>query len=300
MKSTLIPILVLLLCCARTSQAQFVNSSERVPIRKDQEAFDADIKARLAKASDLRKQAIALANNKEYAKAVPLFQQAIETFPPEPDCSARLAYIYEKWKQPQNIVNVLRPILYPVGFNSSTQNDQRVQMLYVLALLDTGKWEEAATFYEKKVTTPPRWGVPCYGVGAGGKDHNVPNVHFDPDIVNVPGLRAQAHLILGTRAPYDWDYSSVNAIYTYELDHLQQALQSDRRCVDAQFLIGVIQSELLHFDEAKIAFDKTLKLVPREAKPEIEAAIKKMKEREANYKPAITTPTKQPDKITTQ
>lgn len=157
-------------------------------------------------------------------------------------------------------------------------------MTYVLALLDTGRWHEAASLYEENIKKPLRWSVPCYGVGMGGKDHTLREVHFDPNTVNVVGLRAQAHLILGSRWPFNGDIEAPKSTYIGMLDHLQQVIHNDPTCTDAHFLKGVILSELNRFDEAKAAFGKTLELVPRETRPEVQAAIARIHNRETQKK----------------
>ncbi len=276
-------LVVLFLFGSSKTNAQYMANPEELD--RKVRALNAANDKRSAETSRLNKEALAFIKKQQYSKALPLMLQSIKVNPNHGVTIELLVTCYVGLKRPGDVIDVLKPLVYtlpnavnPYGFETQTR------MIYVLALLDTGNWEEAASVYEQWIKTPPRWAVPCYGVGNGGKEHTVPDVHFDPNISNVPGLRAQAHLILGTRAPYLGNILSSEECEVYMLDHLQQALQSDRRCLDAQFLSGVILNDLNRFDEARVAFAKALKLAPRETKPEIETAIASMNTRETTYK----------------
>ena len=241
--------------------------------------YDAD-ERRAAENAQLRqyniwwKQAEGFLIKKETAKALPLLKKANELYP-FLDVNVLLADIYNQQNRPEDVLRVLRPAVYTQGFfTASVTGDVTTQMKYALALLDTGKWEEAVALYTKCVPEPLHWSVPGYGNGNIGQDHTLPNVHFSPEIFNEPGLRTQAHLILGSRFPQ-------NGVATldekegllYMLAHLQQALKSERNSLDAQFLIAVVLGNLERYEEAKKAFAVVAKNAPREARPEIMAAL---------------------------
>ena len=105
------------------------------------------------------------------------------------------------------------------------------------------------------------------------------------------GLRAQVHLILGTRQP-QFDLASLDEKdqlpykLPYMLDHLQQALKSDRNSLDAQFLIAVALGSMKRYDEARRAFAVVTKNAPRELRPQIkvaQASFDLLEENEKNF-----------------
>ena len=242
--------------------------------------YDADAR-RAAGYAQLRQYSIwcneakAFLLKKEVAKALPLLQKAYASDPNLFVVNELLADIYNQQKRPEDVLNVLRPVVYTQGyFTAIVTGQETTQMKYALALLDTGHWEEAVALYTKCVPAPLHWEVPGYGHGNGGQDHTLPDVHFSPDVSDMPALRAQIHLILGSRQP-QFGVASLDEKegWLYMLDHLQHALKNDRNSLDAQFLVGVVLGNLERYEEAKKAFALVAKNAPREARPEIMTAL---------------------------
>ena len=249
--------------------------------------YDADAR-RAAGYAQLRqyniwwKQAEAFLLKKEVAKALPLLQKAYASEPTLSSVNELLADIYHQQKRPEDVLNVLRTVVYTQRYFTTSATGQETivtgqettQMKYALALLDTGQWEEAVALYTKCVPAPLHWEVPGYGHGNGGQDHTLPDVHFSPDVSDMPALRAQIHLILGSRQP-QFGVASLDEKegLLYMLDHLQQTLKNDRNSLDAQFLMAVVLGNLERYEEAKKAFALVAKNAPRETRPEIMAAL---------------------------
>lgn len=249
-----------------------------------------DIKAReaglaaLGKVNDLRVKAKAALKKGDVARATQLFEQTIAVNPYLGDeARIALADIYTHAHKNPDVIRVLKPMIYPPpDSGSSLASDLRTRMLYVLAILEHSQWQEAATVYEqsfKGVSTSPdiqirngevRWDLPYYT----GGDHTLPEVHFNSEQPDYAGLRAQAHLILGTSPRLL--ANGVDDI-PYMLDHLKQTLKNNRRSLDAMFASGYLLARMGRFSEAREAYMNTAKLAPKEAKPEIDAALKALK-----------------------
>ena len=271
----------------------------RTGITYDFDAAQANFKAGLQKSNLLRKQAIAFLMKKQPDKAVPLLKQSLQLMPIDGSSRCYLADIYIAQNRPNDALEIMQPLVYPPDTPPSGAGMELVwEMKYVLALLDVGKWEEAVSTYEMNMRLQEKnknkgllWQVVCYDRDSGGKTHTLANVHFSSDLLDEPGLRRQAHLVLGTRGTdclpelvAGTMEEERKADLLYMLGHLQQALQSDRRCLDAQFLSGVILSELDRFAEGRQAFAKATLLAPREAQPEIKDALAKIKAYEESKK----------------
>ena len=256
-----------------TAKAQIHNGNS--PLVKDPDAFIAAEQAYNREIDALRKKAASFISKREIVKAIPILKQILLEEDASEDSRVMLADIYSRWNRPNDTAQVLQPMYDSAKRHyGSVQGDVVTRMKYVLALLDTGKWEDAAKMYEQSVPEPLPWMVPPVGMRFNLKLHTLPSPHFSPDIVDGPGLRAQAHLILGTQ---EASYMSLDKLQdntlSYLLDHLQQAIKSDRRNVDAHFLRAVLLAKMDRFDEARAAFEQTTKLAPREAKPEIKIAL---------------------------
>ena len=233
-------------------------------------------------------QAKALLGKKEIDKAIPLLQQVLVLEPNYIDANGLLADIYLQRNRPKEALQALRPIVYP---KDSVGENLILEMRYVLALLDTDRWEEAATLYTKSVREPLTWSIPNYSAAKGSPEFILPHPHFTPGYADMLGLRAQVHLILGTRQP-QFDLASLDEKdqlpykLPYMLDHLQQALKSDRNSLDAQFLIAVALGSMKRYDEARRAFAVVTKNAPRELRPQIkvaQASFDLLEENEKNF-----------------
>lgn len=241
--------------------------------------------ARLQRADRLRREGEEALRKGEKAQAVTLFQQALEVDPDLSTPRILLADIYIKDHRPADVVAVLEYIVHPLPNRSFSEgSDIRTRMKYVLALLDLRRWEEAATLYEQSIDMHEKgrannlhWNLPGFGIGAGYKDHWLPDLHFKPETENFMGLAAQAHLVLGVHQPgglYGED------ALAYMLDHVQQALKYERRSQDAQFIRGVLLGKLRRFAEASAAFAIASKNASPEVQEEIRATLRKIKGRE--------------------
>ena len=266
----------------------------------DTEKGIAEVRARIRRADALRREAEGYIRKERLQQAAVLLQQSLQIDADSFESMELLADIYITWHRPNDVLQTLRPILYPPSNTSYSDTwDERLRMKYVLALLDTGKWEEAANVYEelmrqqqKSLGKPLTWSIPGYGldfthdgVDFQLKAHTLPELHFRADSPDEPALRAQAHLILGSRPPQHVDPTiHQRQHFEYMLDQLQQALKSERRNLDAQFLSGVLLGKLGRFTEARAAFAKAALLAPREAQPEIKDALARIKAYEESKK----------------
>ena len=252
----------------------------------------AAVMARVRQAEKLVGEANALLENGEPSRAVPLLQHALQLHPLD-DATIALADIYIAWNRPADALQTLQPIVYPPSSQGgSVGQDVRTRMKYILALLDTRQWTKAATLYEQSIGLHEhgrmgnlRWNITNYGAGAGDSDHWLPDMRFSPEVEDMPGLRAQAHLILGTRWPMVSDITRNPSLCLQTmLDHIQQALKSNPRSTDAQFVSGVLLREMGRYDEARTAFARTAQMAPAEAQPEIKAALDKLNRRQEQQK----------------
>ncbi len=228
-------------------------------------------------------QAEALLIDNNSAKAIPLLEQAFDLNPDFTPVS--LGDLYIQLKRPADALRVLRPLVYSHSFVfNNGGGDLATNMKYVLALLDMNQWAEAVSVYERTVRGPVRWELPVSLINSR-QPHYLPTVHFSPDVLNEPGLRAQAHLIIGSRCPI----MGVAALdeqkgYLFMLDHLQQTLRSDRHSLDAQFLTGAVLGLLECYDEAKNAFDTAIKNTPKDDRARMEAEVQSALELQAVWK----------------
>ena len=276
---------VTLMCAARQTQAQ-VNSGPR-PLVKDPDAFLAAEKARSKQGDAFRRQAEEMISKGNLTAAVPLLLQSLQA---DDNSGARiyLADIYIRWNRPKDVLEMLRPIVYPPNnISYSDGQDITTRMKYVLALLDTKEWPEAATLYEQSVSLHTqsqgllKWYMKGYGIGAGDQEHTLAIAHFSPEAEDVPGLRAQAHLILGTRSTSFLTLEKLeDTLLPYQLDHVQQALKINPRSQEAQFIQGRLLMEMKRYAEARAVFSRLAQTSPREAQAEINATVARMDLRE--------------------
>jgi len=190
-----------------------------------------------------------------------------------------LANIYSQAKRWDDVIRVLRPLIYPSPTNYESEGHYpTTRMLFVLAVLEKGNWSEAATVYEQSFTGVQitmygqssleklKWLIPGYQ----GMTHNLPPKHFSVNDPDYTGLQAQAHLILGSRNP---EFVTLEDMPKYMLDHLKQSLKYDPESLDAHFISGVLLDKLGKFSEARIEFQQTANRAPETLQAEIKTAL---------------------------
>ena len=246
--------------------------------------------ARDGDAISLREQAVEAIKNGDNTNGFSLLQQAVSNDPREQQACMLLSYLYVQKGQPESVIATLNPIVNPSGGTSvSTGNDITTRMIYILALLDQNAWREAVTCYEKTWRLEPvrahKWFLPGDGI-----DHAWPNPQFHSEVPDYAGLRAQAHLILGSRPPLFMDEKDQ---FPYMLEHLRQVLQINPNSLDANFVFGWLLRTMGRFDEARAAFATATNLgspaVQKEIGEEIEKlnAAEEAKKAEAALKAAV-------------
>ena len=278
-----------LLTAASVAQAQNVwgNGPEFKPT-PEQAARAAAEAERFRQEFALRKQAEEMIAKGNAAAAVPLLLQAVQAYEGS-HARIYLADIYIQRNRPKDALEILRPIVYPPPNKSySAGQDIATRMKYVLALLDTRQWPEAATLYEQSIALynrdygPLMWHMLGYGIGSGDKEHTLFIAHFSPEAEDVPGLRAQAHLILATNEPASGSLASLeNKCLPCLLDHAQQSLKINPRSHETQFIEGRLLMEMNRYAEARRVFNRLMQSITREWKPEITALLGKMDAKEA-------------------
>ena len=277
-----LPIAALLLPVATLAGAQFIDPRETFD-EHHRQVMEENAKPKVY--DILTAQAKALLRKKEIDKAIPLLQKALAIAPDHIDANELLADIYMQRKRPEE---ALQPIVYTQSFQENGVGGLLIpEMKYILALLDTGHWEEAAALYEKGIRDPLHWTMPGYYAGKGSPEFTLPNVHFTSGYADMPGLRAQAHLILGSRQPiFGLAGLDQKDHLPYMYDQLQQALKSNRNSLEAQFLSAVALGSMKRYEEARKAFAVVSKNAPRETRPEIKVAqayFDKLEETQKNY-----------------
>jgi tetratricopeptide (TPR) repeat protein len=250
--------------------------------------FDIDSDPR-AKANDARimaqsgqsrilvaKAKLALAKG-DTSLAIRLLQQAVAAYPDGGESRLRLAYLHAQLKQPDAVIADLKPIVYPppnVGGGVGAQMTTR--MVYVLALLDRGLWQDAATLYNVSVKPGSAWFLP-----GGGPSHPFPEMQFRPGTADYQDLRGQAHLILGAYPP---DYVEPPDQPAYMLAHIKELLRVFPGLTDGRFIYAILLGKMEKFDEARAAFEQaSLNALPAR-KDEIKKAVQAMEERVAELK----------------
>ena len=197
-----------------------------------------------------------------------------------------LADLYTSSHKPDDVIRILRPVVHHGPYSEGGYGaEPAVRMLYVLALLGTREWEEAAAVYEPTINSNLHWQL----VGRG-PDHALPNIHFNVNAPDYEAMRAQAHLILGARLPISSNYATgaedvSNQEREYMLDHLKQSIKYNAQSHDAHFVSGLLLKKLGTLsDEARKELSSAARYAPDEAQPEIKAALQDLKAREDNQK----------------
>jgi len=201
------------------------------------------------------------------AKAETLLKQALSFYPEDEEACLRLAEIHMKAKKPEAVVADLDPIVNPS--RNITWRAISTYMIDVLAQLDSGNWAAAAEAYTKGFRPNQTWSLP-----GGGPAHTFPDIQFTPDNPDFLGLKAQAHLILGAYQPH---YVEEQDKPQYMLEHLTQVLKYNPKSLDATFLSGFMLAKMERFPEARIAYEKAMRLASPEARPEVEKALQELK-----------------------
>ncbi|HLJ55294.1 MAG TPA: tetratricopeptide repeat protein, partial [Chthonomonadaceae bacterium] len=120
-----------------------------------------------------------------------------------------------------------------------------------------------------------------------------PEVHFSKINPDFPGMRAQAHLILGAIQPRYIDFFAAPA---YMLLHIEEVLRIFPGSLDARFLKAVLLAKMDRYDEARKAFAVASKNAPKPALDEIKAELGKMERREKLQAAYKARPPAKPDK----
>lgn len=239
----------------------------------EERAMMAATNERLRKCALLRSQGIAALQKNDLRKAEALLKQALSVDPTDPESSVRLAQMHMRSKQPAAVITDLDPIVNPKpGSGNSEGSAITTRMLYVLAQLDCGNWEAAATCYQKSYRHDQTWLLPY-----GGPVHPFPNIPFTPENPDFSGLRAQAHLILGGCLP---SFFQPKDAPPYRLEQLRQALKYNPKSLDATYLSGFMLGKMERFAEARQAYEKALRLASKEVRPEIQQSLEALKEQE--------------------
>jgi tetratricopeptide (TPR) repeat protein len=218
-----------------------------------------------------------------------LYMKAISAYAWNGQARLRLAEIDLRLRNPDAAIADLKPIVEPPpNRDPSDGREPTTRMLYVLALLDAFRWEDAVACYEDSVKPGLRWRIP-----GGEPVHTFASVHFSVTNPDIPGMRAQAHLILGAMQPAYIDQQDAPA---YMLPHIREVLRIFPGSLDARFLEAVLLAKMDRFDEARAAFARAEKNAPKAALDEIKAERGKMERREELQAAYKAKPPAKPDK----
>ena len=253
--------------------AQYSTDAPLFPKGVDARAAIAAMDARLHQRDLLRSQGLAALKKHEVKKAEALFKQALSFWPTDEESCMRLAEIHQSARQPNAVVADLEPLINPPpNITNSAGTVITTRMMYVLAQLDCGNWEPAAACYEKIPRSNLIWSLP-----GGGPSHPFPDIQFSPVNPDFLGLRAQAHLILGAYQP---GFVEQQDRPQYMLEHLRQALKYNPKSLDATFLSGFMLAKMERFPEARLFYEKAMRMASKEARPEIQQALDALKVQE--------------------
>ena len=239
-----------------------------------------ELSARRTAASSLCEEAKNAIKSGDMSNAFSLLQQAVGDDPREDEACILLAYMYAQKGQPEGVITTLNPIVNPPSnFSSSVGNEMSTRMMYVLAQLDRRAWREALACYNKTWHLVPNDGV--YGGGfahkwslpGDGPHHILPEPRFSPDVPDFAGLRAQAHLILGSGSPL---FMEEKDQFPYMLDHLRQVLQIDSNSLDAHFISGWLLRQMERYSEARVAYSHAAQLGSPAVRKEINEELTKL------------------------
>ena len=146
-------------------------------------------------------------------------------------------------------------------------------MMYVLALLDCHNWPDAVACYEKSRKFPRNtWNLPRSNI-----ERAWPNLKFSVDTPDYAGMRAYAHLVLGTESPLFMDEKHQ---LQYMLGQLSQLLKTNPDSYDAALASGCLYTQQWHFTEARAAFAYAARLATPAQGMEIKAALEELKDTE--------------------
>ena len=241
-----------------------------LPKGVDARALIAAKDSRLHQCDLLRSQGLAALKKHEVKKAEALFKKALSFEPDDEESCMRLAEIHQSARQPGAVVADLEPLINPPPYTgNSVGTEIATRMMYVLAQLDCGNWEPAAACYEKIPRSNLIWSLP-----GGGPSHPFPDIQFSPVNPDFLGLRAQAHLILGAYHPH---FVEQQDRPQYMLEHLRQVLKMNSKSMDAAYLSGFMLTKMDRFPEARLFYEKAMRLVSKEARPEIQKALDTLK-----------------------
>ncbi len=237
--------------------------------------------ARERKGQEQRLQAKEALERGDTAKAFLLLQQAVSNNSTDDESCVLLSYFYIQKGQPDAVIATLDPIVSPPPLTSiSMGQEPTVRMLYVLALLERQAWRKAVACYQKtwSPTYDPISGSRAeshlWHLPGGGPEHSWPDIRFSADTPDYKGMRAQAHLILGTSLPACMKEKDQ---FPYMLDHLRQVLQINPNSLDAHFVTGWLLAKKERFAEARAAYASAIRLADPGAQKEIAEELKKLK-----------------------
>lgn len=131
-------------------------------------------------------------------------------------------------------------------------------MKYALLLSQTGQWREAVNVYEKALPRTP-----------GGGDLPAITVHFKPGLPQPKELQSALHIALGLDNNFRGDGDPNQALKEYE-----NALQLEPNWDLANFYYGFGLQRLGRTDQARAAFQKTIKIGKGGVKAAAEQALK--------------------------
>jgi tetratricopeptide (TPR) repeat protein len=256
---------LLIVCLAAASEAQPIGAESQARFQ----VKEAPIHLLSLAAQDL-------VSRGKLTEAVPLFERVIANPGVREWDRISLADIYTRIGKPDDVLRVLQPVLFP-QYSLSSGKVPGVRMLYVLALLEKQRWQDAVDIYEPTINSNPKWQLRFIQ-----PDHTFPNVHFDSRRPEYAALRAQAHFILG--ASQTIVYISESQQNAYMLGHMEQYLKYNSVSAEAHFVSGLLLTQLLRYDEAHREFALAKDMAPDDAQPEIAKGLKELTSREEQQK----------------
>jgi len=235
-------------------------------------AHDARVMAQSGESRFLVAQAIQALAKGETRSAVGLLQKAITAYPDGGEARLRLAYIHAQLKQADAVIADLKPIVYPPpNVGGGVGAEVTTRMIYVLALLDRGDWQEAASLYNASMKPNLVWWIP-----GGGPNNPFPEIRFAADTPDFTDLRGLAHLILGACPPVNLEMAEQPS---YMLGHIKELLRVFPGSADGRFIYAILLGKMEKFDEARAAFERASLNATPARKDEIKKALKAMEER---------------------
>ncbi len=293
MKHCLLLPVVMFLVAATLTSAQMPQPHDRINHHKPitDPAILAIIAARAARqqeSADLLREARGALKRGDFPSAFPLLQQALSLDPDDGETRLMLSFFYVQKGQPDNVIAMLKPIIYPLDNNpDSVGNEISTRMIYTLALLDRNAWRDAVASYDKAWHPDPSTLLPghspshVWDLPGGGPVHPWPDPQFSADKVDYSGLRAQAHLVLGSTLP---GFMEEKYQFPYMLQHLRQVLLINTTSLDANFISGWLLGKMERFDDARVAYASAEQLGSPAVQKEINVELSKLKFKEDGLK----------------